>query len=109
MMASTKAAGLSVVLLLSDNPGRTAAFYRDVLGLPLVAEEHGGRHQHFACTSGSVYFTIQYASDFAGPPPSHGPDSMQLCFTVPDIDAFLRHLEACHVQPLHVPRPFEHT
>jgi len=108
-MISCKVEGLSVVLLLSDNPTRTAGFYRDVLGLALVAEEHDGRQPHYACTTGSVYFTIQFASDFAGPHPAHGPDSLQLCFTVPDMDAFLRHLQNQAVTPQHAPLPFEHT
>jgi catechol 2,3-dioxygenase-like lactoylglutathione lyase family enzyme len=101
--------GLSVVLLLSDDPSRTAAFYRDILGLELIAEEHGGRHPHYACVLGSLYFTIQYANDFAGSPPSHGPDSMQMCFTVADMDAFRAHVKEHGVTPLHPPRPFEHT
>lgn len=107
-MPPIKVDALAVVLLLSDNPDRTAAFYRDVIGLPLVAEEHGGRHRHYGGTTGSIYFTIQYASDFAGTP-SHGPDSMQLCFTVPSMDDFLQHLLTLQLVPLHPPQPFEHT
>lgn len=107
-MPAHKGEGLAVVLLLSDNPDRTAAFYRDVIGLDLVAEEHGGRHRHYGGTTGSVYFTIQYASDFAGTP-SHGPDSMQLCFAVADLGEFLKHLEQYEVAALHEPRAFEHT
>ncbi len=107
-MTPRKVNALAVALLLSDNPDRTAAFYRDVLGLPLVPEAHDGRPRHYACPTGSVYFTIQYARDFAGAP-SHGPASLQLCFTVPDIDDFLLHLRECRVEPVHPPRPFEHT
>lgn len=108
-MKPCKVDGLSVVLLLSEDPRRAAAFYRDVLGLPLVAEEHDGRHPHYACATGSVYFTIQYASDIAGSAPAHGPDSLQLCFTVPDMDAFLGHLREREITPRHAPQAFEHT
>jgi len=108
-MAQSKVDGLAVVLLLSDDPDRTAAFYRDVLGLDLVAEQHDGRHTHYACTTGAIYFTIQYAGDLAGRPPAHGPDSLQLCFTVPALDAFLQGLARHSLTPLHPPRRFEHT
>ena len=40
---------LSVILLLAKGTERAAAFYRDVLGLALREEEHGGRHKHYAC------------------------------------------------------------
>jgi len=108
-MPSVSVSALSVVLLLSDDPDRTAAFYRDVLGLDLVGEEHDGRRKHYACRMGSVYFTIQHAGDFFAAQPGPGPDSLQLCFSVPDIQAFLRHLQDREVKPLHPPRGFEHT
>ena len=55
--------GLSVVLLLSRDATQVGAFYREVLGLPLQEEQHDGRHKHYACRLGSVYFTIQPAAD----------------------------------------------
>jgi catechol 2,3-dioxygenase-like lactoylglutathione lyase family enzyme len=101
--------GLAVVLLLARDTVRTSAFYRDVLGLPLVEEEHGGRHKHYACRLGSVYFTIQAAADLAAAEPGRGYDFLQLCFTTTDLDAFLRRLPDLKISPLHPPRPFEHT
>jgi catechol 2,3-dioxygenase-like lactoylglutathione lyase family enzyme len=101
--------GLAVVLLLTEDTVRTAAFYRDVLGLPLEEERHGGRHAHYACRLGSLYFTIQFAGDIGAAAPDAKHDSLQLCFTVPDMARFLEHLAARWVQPLHPPRPFEHT
>lgn len=101
--------GLAVVLLLSRDTQRAAAFYRDVLGLDLQAEEHDGRHKHYACRLGSLYFTIQLGADLAEPQPGRGHDSLQLCFTVADMDRFQRHLKARQITPLHPPRPFEHT
>jgi catechol 2,3-dioxygenase-like lactoylglutathione lyase family enzyme len=106
---------LAVVLVLTGDTDRLAAFYRDVLGLSLVEEEHDGRHRHYACRLGSVYFTIQYDKDFGGKEPaiptrpSGEANSIQLCFTVPDMDAFLGHLDNRQVKPLHPARPFEHT
>jgi catechol 2,3-dioxygenase-like lactoylglutathione lyase family enzyme len=108
-MITSSVEGLSVVLLLSRDTERTAAFYRDVLGLPLTAEEHGGRHKHYACRLGSVYFTIQLAADIGAPEPGRGYDFLQLCFTTADLDAFLRRLDGLKITPLHPPQPFEHT
>lgn len=101
--------GLSVVLLLARDTGRTGSFYRDVLGLPLVEEEHGGRHKHYACNLGSVYFTIQLADDLVSQAPEKGYDFLQLCFTVTDLEAFSRRLKEMQITPLHPPRQFEHT
>jgi catechol 2,3-dioxygenase-like lactoylglutathione lyase family enzyme len=108
-MTASMVDGLSVVLLLTRDTEPASAFYRDVLGLPLQAEEHGGRHKHYACQLGTVYFTIQLAADLAAPNPERGYDCLQICFTVPDIDAFLQRLRGFRVTPLHPPQQFEHT
>lgn len=106
--SSSASSSLSVVLLLSSDADRTAVFYRDVVGLKLVGEKHDGRHTHYACRLGSVYFTIQPRTDL-GEPPSSGYDSLQLCFTTADMEAFLAGLAVQEITPLHPPRPFEHT
>ena len=108
-MAAGMVEGLSVVLLLAKDTERTGAFYRDVLGLPLQEEEHGARSKHYACRLGVLYFTIQLATDLARPAPEQGYDSLQLCFTVTDLDAFLRRLQDHRITPLHPPRQFERT
>ena len=108
-MAATQVQGLSVALLLSRDTERTGAFYRDVLGLALSEEQHDGKHKHFACQLGSVYFTIQMAADLNAPEPGKEYDFLQLCFTVPDLDAFLKRLGELNIAPLHPPRPYEHT
>ena len=102
------APNLSVVVLLSAEADRTASFYRDLLGVPLKAERHDGRHTHYACRLGTVYFTVQPAADLSEVP-ERGHDSMQLCFTTPDLEGRLASLAAHGVSPLHPPRPFEHT
>src|SRR5262245_49845378 len=100
---------LSVVLLLARNTARTAAFYRDALGLELREEEHDARHKHYACQLGSLYFTIQLATDLAKQAPGQGYDFLQLCFTVSDLDGFVHRLGELNMTPLHPPRQFEHT
>jgi catechol 2,3-dioxygenase-like lactoylglutathione lyase family enzyme len=108
-MATDLVPGLSVALLLTRDTDRTAAFYRDVLGLPLEAEVHDDKHRHYACRLGSVYFTIQLAADLHAPEPGKGYDFLQLCFSVPDLDAFQKRLGERKVSPLHPPLPYEHT
>ena len=108
-MTASLVEGLSVVLLLTRDTGRTGSFYRDVLGLPLQEEAHDGRHKHYACRLGSVYFTIQSNEDLAAPEPGRGYDFLQLGFTVADLDTFVQRLQDLNVQPLHPPQAFEHT
>lgn len=108
-MGDCQVQALSVVLLLARDTDRTAAFYRDVLGLELLAEEHDGRQRHYACRLGPIYLTIQSASDMHAPMPERGYDYLQLCFTVADLDAFVTSLTKHNVTPLHPPMPFEHT
>ena len=108
-MDADRVDGLAVVLLLSKDTETTAAFYRDVLGLALVGEQHDGRHKHFACRLGTSYLTIQPTADLAASEPRGGYDFLQLCFTVADLDGFLTRLRAANIAPLHPPRPFENT
>lgn len=108
-MADCKVDGLSVVLLLARDARATTAFYRNLLGLPLHEEEHGGRHVHSACRLGSVYFTVQWATDLTAPEPDRGYDFLQLCFTVSDLDAFVETLARHNITPLHPPTVFEAT
>jgi catechol 2,3-dioxygenase-like lactoylglutathione lyase family enzyme len=108
-MARQAVDGLSVALLLAKDTEITSRFYREVLGLLLEREEHDGRHAHYACRLGSLYFTIQLATELAPAAPEHGYDFLQLCFTVADLDSFVRHLDELEIRPLHPPRRFEHT
>src|SRR5687768_9725324 len=103
----TSPASLSVIMLLAENADATAAFYRDVFGFALVEEKHDQRHSHYGARLGSVYFTIQWASDFPGPEFVAGGNSMQLAFTVSDMDGFLDDLKGGDVQPLHPPTRFD--
>src|SRR5262245_8797961 len=105
-MAEPRVDGLAVVLLLCNDTDRAACFYRDVLGLELLAEEHGGRQRHYGCRLGSLYLTIQARSDFPGTQSASDHDPIQLCFTVSDLPTFLAHAQTLGVEPLHPPRAF---
>ncbi|HEY6538040.1 MAG TPA: VOC family protein [Candidatus Dormibacteraeota bacterium] len=78
---------LSAVLLTSREPDRLAAFYRDLLGIPLKAERHGESEQHWGCELGDVHFAIHPSSDRPGPGP------IRLAFWVFDLEAFADRLE----------------
>jgi catechol 2,3-dioxygenase-like lactoylglutathione lyase family enzyme len=108
-MTDCPVTGLPVVLLLARDTDRTAAFYRDVLGIPLRGEEHDGRHRHYGASFAGSYFTIQPSADLHAPEGNGGYDYLQLCFSVPDLDAFMKSLAGAGVTPLHPPAPFEHT
>ena len=77
---------VSAILLTSREPERLMEFYRDVLGLPLVAERHGTTPLHWGCELGDVHFAIHPRADAAAPGP------IRLAFWVVDLHAFARML-----------------
>jgi catechol 2,3-dioxygenase-like lactoylglutathione lyase family enzyme len=95
------------VLLVSRDPRRLAAFYRDVLGFPLEEERHDGTHPHFGCEVGDLHFAVHPVDNFEGSQPGVG--SVKLAFEVFDLDAFLARLSAQGVAPLYPPRALGKT
>ena len=93
---------LSAVLIVSENPRRLADFYRDVVGIPLVAEEHGNSLPHWGCTLGDIHFAIHPVATF--PDRRSGVGSVKLAFTVFDIQALVRRLDSKGVSLLYPPR-----
>jgi catechol 2,3-dioxygenase-like lactoylglutathione lyase family enzyme len=91
---------VSAVLLLSRDPERLAAFYRDALGLPLAKERHGASRPHFGCELGDIHFAI-HPADEAG---STGTGAVKLAFFVFDLDGLVRSLEEHGVDLLYPPR-----
>src|SRR5262245_65297965 len=57
---------VGAVLLISDDAGALAVFYRDALGLPLEEEVHEGVPLHYGCELGSVHFAIHPSADWPG-------------------------------------------
>jgi catechol 2,3-dioxygenase-like lactoylglutathione lyase family enzyme len=76
----------SGILLVSSQPERLVAFYRDMLGLPLTAEIHEGAEPHWGCELGDVHFAIHPAADYPEEPAS-GPGPVKLAFMVFDLTA----------------------
>lgn len=87
---------LSGVLLVSRQPARLLEFYRDVLGLPLAEERHGGTEPHWGCELGDVHFAIHPAADYPDEPAS-GPGPVKLAFMVFDLSRVVAWLEQCGV------------
>jgi catechol 2,3-dioxygenase-like lactoylglutathione lyase family enzyme len=81
---------LSGVLLVSKDPKRLAAFYRDVIGVPLQDERHGDALPHWGCTLGEIHFAIHPVETFADK--RSGIGAVKLAFTVFDIQALVRRL-----------------
>ena len=84
--------GFSGILLVSENPGRLAAFYRDALEIPLEDEHHEGTLPHWGATLGETHFAIHPIEDF--PDRSSGVGAVKLAFAVFDVRGFTARLEA---------------
>ena len=93
---------LSAVLVVSANPGRLAAFYRDVIGIPLREEQHGGSRAHWGCNLGDIHFAIHPVETF--PDRRSGVGAVKLAFTVFDVQALARRLQESGVRLLYAPR-----
>jgi predicted enzyme related to lactoylglutathione lyase len=87
---------LSGVLVVSKDPKRLASFYRDVIGMELEDEEHEGALPHWGCTLGDIHFAIHPIEDF--PDKQSGVGSTKLAFTIFDVRAFVKRVEASGVK-----------
>jgi len=87
------------IVLTSDDIDRTAAFYRDVLQLPLESEQHGGTARHYACQVGGMHLAIHDRATFWLPTAAApGAPDVVVSFTVEDLDAFLAHLGSLNIE-----------
>jgi predicted enzyme related to lactoylglutathione lyase len=93
---------LSGILLVSPSPEPLAAFYRDVLGVPLEAEAHGDTLPHWGCDLGDVHFAIHPIEDF--PDRRAGVGAVKLAFNVFDLHALVDRLQAAGVALFHPPK-----
>ena len=59
---------LSALTMHSERPGRLAAFYRDVVGVPLAPHSHGTLGEHHEGSLDSVHFAVWKASERVGGP-----------------------------------------
>jgi catechol 2,3-dioxygenase-like lactoylglutathione lyase family enzyme len=94
---------LSGVILVSPNAERLARFYRDVLGMPLVEEQHDETKPHWGCELGDMHFAIHPTEDYPDDPPASGPGPVKLAFMVFDLPRMLTWLEWCGVNLCYPP------
>ena len=80
---------LSAVLIVSDDAPRLAAWYRDVLGLPLVPEQHGGggEAEHFGCFVRGVHLAVHPTENYSFAAET-GRGAVRLAFDVDDLAVF---------------------
>src|SRR3712207_2281968 len=85
------------VILVTEDVERLAAFYRDMLGLPLEREEHGDLPVHYGFDIGATHLGIH-------PPESFGRSKARsggtvFAVEVDDLDAWLERLASKGIKP----------
>jgi predicted enzyme related to lactoylglutathione lyase len=83
---------LSAVIIISKDMERLVGFYRDVIGLPLEGEEHGGTKKHYGCELGHIHFAIHPPENFEDH--ATGTGSTRLAFTTFDVSALAKRIES---------------
>ncbi len=95
-MNKFKTSGLGGVLFSSKDPDRLAKFYKEVIGLPLELNSHGGFQSHWECDMGGIHFAVLPPWGEEG---QLRPSTAIIpSFVVADIQAFIDHhkLQALH-------------
>jgi predicted enzyme related to lactoylglutathione lyase len=95
---------LSGIILVSAEPSGLAAFYRDVLGVPLAEERHDDTEPHWGCELGDVHFAIHAETDYPGEPLGTG--AVKIAFMVFELDRLVAWLGEHGVEPLYPPASF---
>lgn len=93
---------LSATLLVSKDAKRLAEFYRDVIGVPLEDEKHGGTELHYGCELGDLHFAIHPLENFKDT--GYGTGSVKLAFTVFDMNSFVTKVESHGVKLAYPPK-----
>jgi catechol 2,3-dioxygenase-like lactoylglutathione lyase family enzyme len=95
---------LSGIIVVSAEPERLVGFYRDVLEVPLVEEQHGDTAPHWGCELGDVHFAIHPAADYPGEPLGVG--AVKIAFMVFEMDRLVARLAESGVELLYPPESF---
>jgi catechol 2,3-dioxygenase-like lactoylglutathione lyase family enzyme len=95
---------LSGLIVVSAQPDRLAAFYRDVLGLALHEERHGDTALHWACELGDVHFAIHPVADYPGEPVK--PGAVKMAFMIFNMAEVVQWLDKCGVPLCYPPVEF---
>lgn len=97
----TSRAFISAVIILSGQPSTVASFYRDALGIPLIASDHGGSPTHYECELGDIHFAVHPLPEDALQPPAAA--RVKFALAVADLDAALARLNALGIAPRYPP------
>lgn len=91
------------VFLTSSEPGRTAAFYRDIAGLALETVT-AGSYTYWRLDREGMQIAIHDAESFAdyASPPNPGSNLTHLYFHIEDHSGFLAHLRMRGLEPIAV-------
>jgi len=104
MVTNMSISSVYAILLISDDAQSLAAFYRDVVGLPIAEERHDGIPLHWGCDLGPVHFAIHPSEEWPG---TMRPDAQSpvVIFTTDDVEAAYDRLRASGVEAT---PPFDH-
>ena len=108
-MSQALVRGVRSIVMTSKTPEVTAAFYRDILGVPLGEEQHENTSRHFAGKFGDLHIAVLPREGFwrgSGQPeaplvpaPADGSaPAILVSFTIEDLDAFVAHLARHQVE-----------
>jgi len=86
---------ISGVFLMSADPARLSAFYRDVLNFSLTCDHVDGEIRHYECDFGQVHFAIHPPRGSVMLQPS---DSVSFSLAVTSLDEYLLQLRRHGVQ-----------
>ena len=92
---------VGAIIIVSKQAEALAAFYRDVLELPLEQEQHDDTLPHWGCTLGSQHFAIHPPEDF--PDDRCGVGAVKLAFNTFDIHGLASRLRETGVELIYEP------
>lgn len=96
-----KISSICGVIVTTENVEWLAYFYRDVLGLSLEKEEHGGLAAHYGVDLGQVHFAIHPLADFGET--RTGNATTKVAFTVDALEPYINRLTEHGYPPVHAP------
>lgn len=94
-MKKLQVKGLSGLIMASPNPEKLAAFYKEVIGLPLELNKHGNLPEHWECDFNNIHFAILRQRGNGNPSNSIVPS-----FAVEDISAFVTAHDLAMLHPM---------
>ncbi|TMA32396.1 MAG: VOC family protein [Deltaproteobacteria bacterium] len=92
---------ISANIIVTADPARLAAFYREKLGIPLEEEQHagGGEALHFGCSLGGIHFAVHPVENWQAASET-GPGGTRVAFAIDDAEDAARRLRARGVECL---------